>query len=159
LREVAGAVGRDRDQRTAAVNHRELLVREPIGLHVAQYRDREQSRRPHWPTPTLTLPRLRRREGRGLPARLVGAVTLRMRPTPKRPLSSCVINTVSQRPEAIAAAPASKMLCRRRGKGVRGRRAGNNLPLGSCCLIHLLLLEKNRPDSRNGCGSREMRLD
>ena len=80
-------------------------------------------------------------------------------PDADRPLSPCVINTVSQRPEAIAAAPASKMLCRRRGKGVGGRRAGNNLPLGRVGLIHLLLLEKNRPDSRNGCGSREMRLD
>jgi hypothetical protein len=47
----------------------------------------------------------------------------------------------------------------KRGKGVGGRRAGNNLPLGRVGLIHLLLLEKNRSDSRNGCGSREMRLD
>ena len=60
---------------------------------------------------------------------------------------------------SLASAPTSKMLCRRRGKGVSGRRAGNNLPLGRVGLIHLLLLEKNRPDSRNGCGSREMRLD
>jgi hypothetical protein len=29
LREVAGALGRDQDQRTAAINDRELLVREP----------------------------------------------------------------------------------------------------------------------------------
>ena len=68
--------------------------------HVAQQRDREQNR---WPTPTLTLPRKRGREGRG-PARLVGATTLRVRPTPERPLSPWVISTVSQRREAIAAA-------------------------------------------------------
>ena len=29
--------------------HRQLLVREAIGLHEAQHRDREPSRRPHWP--------------------------------------------------------------------------------------------------------------
>jgi hypothetical protein len=34
----------------------------------------------------------------------MGATPLRMRPTPERPLSPCVINTVSHRPEAIAAA-------------------------------------------------------
>jgi hypothetical protein len=34
----------------------------------------------------------------------VGTTTLRVRPTPERPLSPCVINTVSHRPEAIAAA-------------------------------------------------------
>ena len=34
----------------------------------------------------------------------MGATTLRVRPTPERPLSPCVIKTVSQRPEAIAAA-------------------------------------------------------
>jgi len=44
------------------------------GLHVAQHGDREQNRRPRRTTPTLTLPRLRGREGRG-PARLVGATT------------------------------------------------------------------------------------
>ena len=30
-------------------DHRQLLVHQAVGLHVAQYRDREQSRRPHWP--------------------------------------------------------------------------------------------------------------
>jgi len=30
-------------------------MREPIGFHVAQYRDREQSRRPHWPIGLLEL--------------------------------------------------------------------------------------------------------
>jgi len=30
-------------------DHRQLLVREPAGLHVAQYRDREQGRRPSGP--------------------------------------------------------------------------------------------------------------
>ena len=38
------------------------------------------------------------------PARLVGTKTLRVRPTPERPLSPCVISTVSHSPEAIAAA-------------------------------------------------------
>ena len=47
-------------------DHRQLLVRQAIGLHVTQHRDREQSRRPQRSTPTLTLPRLRGREGRGL---------------------------------------------------------------------------------------------
>ena len=35
---------------------------------------------------------------------LAGETTLRVRPTPERPLSPWVISTVSQRPEAIAAA-------------------------------------------------------
>jgi hypothetical protein len=30
-------------------DHRQLLVRQAIGLHVTQYGDREQSGRPHWP--------------------------------------------------------------------------------------------------------------
>ena len=114
--DAEGAVGGDQDQRTAAINHRELLVREPIGLHVAQ----------------------------AVPATRFG---VRMR--------QCATVTGA----SLASAPASKMLCRRRGKGVRNRRAGNNLPLGRVGLIHLLLLEKNRPDSRNGCSSREMRFD
>jgi hypothetical protein len=38
------------------------------------------------------------------PARLVGATTLGVRPTPERPLSPWVINTVSHSPAAIAAA-------------------------------------------------------
>jgi hypothetical protein len=36
-------------------DHRQLLVREPIGLHVAQYRDREQSRQARWPIRLLEL--------------------------------------------------------------------------------------------------------
>ncbi len=88
-----------------------LLVREVIGVHVAQHQDREQSRLSHRPTPTLTLPRFREGEGkgregkgRGWAAGLVGATTLQVRPTPERPFSPCVIKTVSQRPEVIAAA-------------------------------------------------------
>jgi hypothetical protein len=38
------------------------------------------------------------------PARLVGATTSRVRPTPERPLSPWVISTVLHRPAAIAAA-------------------------------------------------------
>jgi hypothetical protein len=34
----------------------------------------------------------------------VGATTLRLRPTPERPLSPWVISTISHSPEAIAAA-------------------------------------------------------
>ena len=36
-------------------DHRQLLVRQAIGLHVAQDRDREQSRRPHRPIGLLEL--------------------------------------------------------------------------------------------------------
>jgi hypothetical protein len=72
--------------------------------HLAQHGNREQSRRPHRPTPTLPSPACGGGLGRGLPARLVGTTTLRVRPTPERPLSPCVISSVSQRPEAIAAA-------------------------------------------------------
>src|SRR6202040_2066683 len=36
-------------------DHRQLLVRQAIGLHVAQHRDREQSRRPHRPIGLLEL--------------------------------------------------------------------------------------------------------
>ncbi len=36
-------------------DHRQLLVRQAIGLHVPQHRDREQSRRPHWPIGLLEL--------------------------------------------------------------------------------------------------------
>ena len=32
-----------------------MLVRETIGLHVAQHGNREQSRRPHWPIGLLEL--------------------------------------------------------------------------------------------------------
>jgi hypothetical protein len=74
-------------------DHRQLLVRQPIGLHVAQNRDREQSQRAHWHIGLL--------EPAG---ELVGATTLWVRPTPERPVSPWVISTVSRRPEAIAAA-------------------------------------------------------
>jgi hypothetical protein len=62
--------------------------------HVPQYRDHEQSRRPmahpHPNPPPLA------GEGReGAAGRLVGATTLRVRPTPQRPLSPCVINPVA----------------------------------------------------------------
>ena len=36
-------------------DHRQLLVRRAIGFHVAQYRDRKQSRRSHWPIGLLEL--------------------------------------------------------------------------------------------------------
>src|SRR3984893_10296806 len=91
------------------------------------------------------------RAGRPAPCSLPGASFCG-----KSPARSAATATVTG--ASLASQPASKMLCRRRGKGVRNRRAGNNLPLGRVGLIHLLLLEKNRPDSRNGCGSREMRL-
>jgi hypothetical protein len=51
-------------------------VAKPIGFHVTQYRDRKQSRRPHRPIGLLELA-----------GELVGATTLRVRPTPERPLS------------------------------------------------------------------------
>src|SRR6266436_3893925 len=74
-------------------DHRQLLVRQAIGLHVTQDRNREQSRRPHRPIGCSNGP-----------ARLVGATTLRVPPTPERPLSPCLISTLSHSPEAIAAA-------------------------------------------------------
>jgi hypothetical protein len=36
-------------------DHRQLLVRQARGLHVTQYRDRKQSRRPHRPVGLLEL--------------------------------------------------------------------------------------------------------
>jgi hypothetical protein len=63
-------------------------VRQAIGLHVAQHRDREQSRRPHWPIGLLELAREARRRDD-----IAGA------PTPERPLSPCVISSVCTAPK------------------------------------------------------------
>ena len=55
-----------------------MLVREPMGLHAAQHRDREQSRRPHRPIGLLELAREagRRDDIAGAPD--AGAATLAM---------------------------------------------------------------------------------
>jgi Raf kinase inhibitor-like YbhB/YbcL family protein len=43
-------------------------------------------------------------------------------------------------------------------RAASGRSASNNLPLVRVGLIELFLLDKNRPDSRNGCDQKAMRL-
>ncbi len=45
------------------------------------------------------------------------------------------------------------------GEGGPRRSVGNNLPLGRVGLIDLFFLEENRPDSRNSCAQKAMRLD
>jgi hypothetical protein len=100
------------------------------GYFAAHSRYREQSRRPHRPAPTLTLPRLRPlagEEGRGSPATLVGATTLWVRPRPERPLSPCVIKSdderfefvdfIARNPEAGDLIPASVASARSGGVG------------------------------------------
>jgi hypothetical protein len=63
-------------------DHRQSLVRETIGLHVAQYRDREQSRRPQRPIGLLELAGEARRRDDVAGAPDAGAAALSMRDQP-----------------------------------------------------------------------------
>jgi hypothetical protein len=70
-----------------------LLAREAIAFRVAQYRDREKSRRSHQPIWLLELAGKAR-----------GCDDIAVRLTPERTLSQCVVSTVLHGLGAIASA-------------------------------------------------------
>ena len=82
MREVNGALKVARVlRRPFALHHRDcqLLVRQAVGLHVAQHGDREQNRRPRRPIRLLELGRRARRRHHIPVAPDAGAAALAMR--------------------------------------------------------------------------------